>query len=427
MTSAPQKPAGASPTLENLRSLLIIRCIALLGQIGVLSYVLLVNRTTEDLLGMTASLIALAGLTAVSFWRSHQHWPVSDAEFLSQLLLDVLVWTALMYFTGGANNPFISYYIVPLVIAAAVLPWRYTWLVAVASLLAYSLLLYYYRPFPLFTPHAHMGHGNGNVHVLGMWFNFLFSAGLITYFVVRMAAQLRRQETRAVAQREQRLRSDQVMAVASLAAGTAHELGTPMATMTILVDEMLANEKLDQQTREDCYLLQQQLQHCKNTLGDLTRTAELNTGDQSRVIPLDEFVRDTVERWAVRRPGISYQMRALDDHHEAAIEADSTLGQAFENLLNNGADAGSDRVEVSYRSDGATARVEVRDWGHGIPADMLEDIGKPIVRASRSGLGIGLLISHATVERYGGRIELRNAEDRGAIATLFLPLSGAPA
>ena len=76
-----------------------------------------------------------------------------------------------------------------------------------ASLLAYSLLLYYYRPFPLFTPHAHMGHGDGaNVHILGMWFNFLFSAGLITYFVVRMASMLRQQEARAVAQREDRLR-----------------------------------------------------------------------------------------------------------------------------------------------------------------------------------------------------------------------------
>ncbi len=423
VTAITPQSKDASPTLENLRSLLIIRCIALLGQIGVLCYVLTVNRTTEDLLGMTAGLVLLAMLTAATFWRCLQPWPVSDAEFLAQLLLDVLIWTVLMYFTGGANNPFISYYIVPLVIAAAVLPWRHTWLVAVASLLAYSLLLYFYRPFPLFTPHAHMGHGNSNVHVLGMWFNFLFSAGLITYFVVRMAAQLRRQETRAIAQREQRLRTDQIMAVASLAAGTAHELGTPLATMTVLVDEMLANEKLDDQARLDCGLLQKQLLQCKNTLQDLTRTAELNTGDSSKTIALADFVSNTVERWAVRRPGMRYQVRAGDPTDSAQIVADSTLGQAFENLLNNAADAGSDRVEISYGNDGTAAKIEVRDWGSGIAAELLEDIGKPIIRASRSGLGIGLLLSHATVERYGGRIELRNAADGGAIATLFLPLT----
>ena len=419
--SSLQAPAH-SPTLENLRSLLIIRSIALLGQLCVLCYVLMVSRTTEDLLGMTAGLSLLALLTVASFWRCSKPWPVSDAEFLAQLLMDVLIWTVLMYFTGGANNPFISYYIVPLVIAAAVLPWRHTWLVAVSSLLAYSLLLYFFRPFPLFTPHAHVGHGNSNVHVLGMWFNFLFSAGLITYFVVRMASQLRLQEARSVAQREQRLRTDQIMAVASLAAGTAHELGTPLATMTVLLDEMLASEELDTQTRQDCELLKQQLQQCKSTLQDLAHTAELNTAGESEVGELGYFVTTTVARWAVRRPGISYRIEQADAASGAMIEYDSTLGQAFENLLNNAVDAGSAAVEITSDRVGNEAVIQVRDWGSGISPELLEDIGKPIIRASRSGLGIGLLLSHATVERYGGRVELRNAPDQGAIATLYLPL-----
>ncbi|KZX56792.1 hypothetical protein A3709_03135 [Halioglobus sp. HI00S01] len=421
MNTIVAKPA--SPSLENLRSLLIIRSIALLGQIGVLCYVLYSSRTTEDLWGMTASLAVLGLFTMATFWRSHQAWPVSDGEFLAQLLIDVGAWTVLMYFTGGANNPFISYYIVPLVISAAVLPWRHTWLVAVASLAAYSLLLYYYRPFPLFTPHAHMGHdSNANVHILGMWFNFLFSAGLITYFVVRMAAQLRQQEARAVAQREDQLRNDQIMAVASLAAGTAHELGTPMSTMTVLLDEMLADDELSGQAREDCELLQAQLQLCRNTLTDLTRTAELKTTTQSQPLPVDAFVAHSVDRWAVRRPNIQYQTRTLVAGKAPQIPFDPTLAQAFENLLNNAADAESERVEVSLSWDASNASIEVRDWGEGISPDLLKDIGKPIIRTSRNGLGIGLLLSHATVERYGGRVELRNAEDTGAIATLTLPL-----
>jgi two-component system, sensor histidine kinase RegB len=412
-----------SPTLENLRSLLIIRSIALLGQIGVLGYVLLKSRTTEDLLGMTVSLAGLATLTMVSLWRCGKGWPVSDGEFLLQLMLDVLIWTALMYFTGGANNPFVSYYIVPLVISAAVLPWRFTWLVAATSLGAYSLLLYYYRPFPLFTPHASMGHGSGtNIHILGMWFNFLFSAGLITYFVVRMAAQLRIQEARAIAQREQRLRSDQIMAVASLAAGTAHELGTPLSTMTVLVDEMLADESLSRQSREDCQLLQEKIHQCRETLNDLSRTAELNGTDEVSMAGLGHFASQTVKRWAVRRPSVSYQLTSLGKGPTPEIAQDPTLGQALENLLNNGADAGSEQIAVSYDWTASEARIEVRDWGSGINPQLLEDIGKPIIRASGSGLGIGLLISHATVERYGGRIELQNAPERGAIATMYLPL-----
>jgi two-component system sensor histidine kinase RegB len=273
-TLATKTPRAYSPSVDNLRNLLLIRGIALLGQTAVLGYVVASSRTSDSLTGVTASLVLMAAVTMASLWRTTRPWPVADREFLVQLIIDVLGWSALMYFTGGANNPFISYYVVPVVIAAAVLPWRHTWLVAGASVMAYSLLLYVHEPFPLFTPHEAMGHGDGaNVHILGMWFNFLFSVGLITFFVVRMAAILRRQEETVAAQREDRLRDDQIMAVAGLAAGTAHELGTPLSTMTVVVEELLARDTLDEDARADCELLRGQLLHSRSTLSGLSRTA----------------------------------------------------------------------------------------------------------------------------------------------------------
>lgn len=421
-TIVAKSPRAYSPSVDNLRNLLIIRSIALLGQTAVLAYVMLTSRTTADLLGVIISLSALALLTMASLLRTTRPWPVADNEFLAQLLIDVLGWTALMYFTGGANNPFISYYIVPLVIAAAVLPWRHTWLVAGASMLAYSLLLYIYQPFPLFTPHAAMGHGDGtNVHILGMWFNFLFSAGLITYFVVRMAAILRRQEDLAVTQREDRLRNDQIMAVASLAAGTAHELGTPLSTMTVLVDEMLDSQEQGTQMQEDCLLLKDQLTQCKSTLAELSRTAELSSVEQKQIQAVGDFARTVLEQWAVRRPGIRYSFDCPPD--SPAIEFDLTMSQALENLLNNAADTGSDKVEMAIASDVHTVHISVRDWGPGIAPQLMENLGKPIIHADRSGLGIGLMLSQATVERYGGHIELRNLKEGGVIATLSLPIA----
>jgi two-component system sensor histidine kinase RegB len=421
-TTQTRSPRAYSPSVDNLRNLLIIRSIALLGQTGVLIYVLLASRTTESLLGVTGSLAVLALLTMASLWRTTRPWPVADNEFLAQLFIDVLGWTALMYFTGGANNPFVSYYIVPLVIAAAVLPWRHTWLITGSSLLAYSLLLYFYVPFPLFTPHAAMGHGDSaNVHILGMWFNFLFSAGLITYFVVRMAAILRQQEAQAVVQREDRLRNDQIMAVASLAAGTAHELGTPLSTMTVLVDEMLQDDTLGAQARQDCELLREQVAQCKSTLTELSRTAELTSVEQTQRQAVCEFARQTVERWAVRRPGIIYAINC--GQGGPVIEFDLTMAQALENILNNAADAGSNKVEINVAWDLREVRISVRDWGSGIPAQLLEKLGKPIIHADKSGLGIGLMLSQATVARYGGRIEWRNVREGGTIATLILPLT----
>ena len=419
----PETPRTYSPSLENLRTLLLIRSLALLGQTAVLAYVLFVSDDAGELLGLALSLLVMAAITAASLWRTSRPWPVADREFLGQLLVDVLGWTALMYFSGGANNPFVSYYIVPLVIAAAVLPWRDTWLIAGSSLLAYSALLYFHLPFPVFSPHAAMGHGDGaSMHILGMWFNFLFSAGLITFFVVRMAATLRQQEVLAVARREDQLRDDQIMAVAALAAGTAHQLGTPLSTMTVLLDEMMEDDAMGGQTREDCKLLKSQIAHCKNTLSELSRTAELSSVHQTRSVTVGDFTRETLQRWAVQRPGVVYELECATG--SPMIEIDPTLPQALENLLNNAADTGSEKMSVTVSWDHAMARITIRDWGPGIPPAKLEQLGKPIIHADRSGLGIGLMLSQASVERHGGHIELRNHREGGAVATLALPIAG---
>jgi two-component system sensor histidine kinase RegB len=326
-----------------------------------------------------------------------------------------------MYFTGGANNPFVSYYIVPLVIAAAVLPWRYTWLIAGASILAYSLLLYVYVPFPMFTPHSGMHHGDSaNVHVLGMWFNFLFSAALITYFVVRMAAILRRQESEAVKQREDQLRNDQIMAVASLAAGTAHELGTPLGTMALLAEELLADDKLDPQARRDIELIASKVAQCKATLTALSRTAEIGSVQDTQREAAGDFARRVLKQWSVRRPGIRYQFNCADN--SPTMEFDPTMAQALENLLNNAADTGSADIAMTVDWDDSDVRIAIRDHGPGVPPRVMENLGKPVLHADRNGLGIGLMLTQATVERFGGRIALRNHPDGGAQATMILPI-----
>ena len=414
-----------SPSTDNLRNLLIIRSIALIGQAGVLAWVTLSGEPGARLWEVTLGLALLGTITMASLWRTMRPWPVADSEFLAQLLLDVLGWTVLMYFTGGANNPFISYYVVPLVVSAAVLPWRYTWLVAGASVLAYSLLLYVYVPFPLFSPHAGMVHDDAaNVHVLGMWFNFLFSAGLITYFVVRMAATLRRQEERVAEAREDRLRNDQIMAVAGLAAGTAHELGTPLSTMSLLVEELKADDALPDRLRDDCDLLAGQLAQCKETLARLSRTAELSSIDETRRQSAVEFARETLAQWSVRRPGTEYEF--VEQPQAPEIEVDPTLGQALENLLNNAADTGSRKIALNVDWQGNEVSISVRDWGPGIEPGIIEQLGKPILHAGRSGLGIGLMLSLAAVERAGGSVQLRNHPEGGALATMVLPCAGAP-
>ena len=125
---------------------------------------------------------------------------------------------------------------------------------------------------------------------------------------------------------------------------------------------------------------------------------------------------------AVRRPGVVCDVVVDPSGPGPELAYESTLSQAIENLLNNAADTGSQKIAVSVTWGPREASIGVRDWGAGILPELLEQIGKPIIHAGRSGLGIGLMLSQASVERHGGRIELRNLHEGGTLATLTLPL-----
>ena len=225
-----------SPQTRNLRRLVALRTIEVVGQIGVTAvaaYGLALALPTAFLFALSAGLVLVNMLV---WWRLNQPWPVTDAELMANLILDIGVLTALLYFAGGSTNPFVTLYLLPLSIAAAILPTRYTWTLVAITLACYSLLLFVYVPLPHETnslvwlltwlpassggEHAmHGGQADFGLHVLGMWFNFAVSASLIAWFVVRMAQSLRDRDRQLAHAREAALRNEQLIALGMLAAG----------------------------------------------------------------------------------------------------------------------------------------------------------------------------------------------------------------
>lgn len=378
------------------------------------------------LLGLfAASTVALA-VRATPLRRTATQ-PITPIEYFLQLLVDIALFSAVLYFSGGASNPFISYYLVPLSISAAILPWGYTWAIAGITLGCYTLLMMYNQPIAALSP---MDHGGGhepmasgasgaNLHIVGMWVNYLISTLVITFFVVKMANALRRQQQDLVNQREDELRDQQIMAVATLAAGTAHELGTPLATMSVLLKEMADTEDAD--NRHDIELLQDQVARCKNILQKLSTTAETHSHKQTQVIPTDKFLRQVIEHWQLLKPGIPFQMH-LPEAVGPCIAAESSLEQALINLLNNAARVTRQQllIEASWHSD--YVKIAIIDDGPGIPMEIAEQLGKPFVTTKGGGMGLGLFLTHASIERIGGRITLYNRDHGGACAEVILPI-----
>lgn len=407
---------------SNLQRLLGIRVIVFLCQLLVLAANLLFLKLPLPYLQMALIMLAFMAVNALLFYRLHLSWPVTETEFLLHLLMDVAGLSLLIYFTGGASNPFVSYLLVPVMIAAVTLPGLFTWLVALIALAAYTLLLFIFVPLPDLLPASHDMEGMStgfNLHVLGMWVNFLVSAGLIIWFVVRMAAEMRRQQSQISALRETTLRNEQILAIATQAAGTAHELGTPLSTMAVILRDMEL-DKASSQHSDDIIVLQQQVDFCRSILQRLVGQAD--RGQVRQDSHVDAFLDGVLDRWQLLRPEVQLEViRANGERHCVLDDADG-LQQAIINLLNNAADAGGGKVSMCSEISTDSWRLSLTDRGPGITAETRQKLGLQVVSTKQSGMGVGFMLSHATLERCGGSVSMDDAPGGGTVTRIVLPV-----
>jgi len=413
-------PAGRTkqdthPTRQNLLRLCQIRSIVVVGLLAVTSWFHFFGDFTFPSLPVYLVLSVQGLINMAILLRLRSDTPVSEKAFFGNLLMDVLFLTALLYFTGGSTNPIVSYYLLPLIISAAILKPAHTWFIAFLSIGFYTLLLFYYQPLALFTP-SHHG-GMTNAHLVGMWINFGFSALLISWFVVRMASALR-ERSRLVAQsREEGLRNEQIIGVASIAAGTAHELRTPLATMAVTVDEIAFEYP---QLREETAILTQQIARCEEVLNRLVSTSSEDS--RTVVTEVGTLVGKLLDEWQLSRPEVV--LRTDIPAHESALEIryDKSLQHALTSLLNNAADASPEYVSLAVWSEPGWLTIVIDDRGPGIPADIAASLGKKSVSRKRGGLGLGVLLGQASIERLGGAVRLTEKAGPGTRLEVRLPL-----
>ncbi len=414
-------PLAASQ--QNLRRLLLIRIIVFACQLIALLYAYAVLDLS---LNYTLILCTMLGFVLINFavlLRLRRAWQITDLEFLVHLLMDIAGLSILLYLSGGASNPFVSYFLVPITIAAAILPWTYTCTVLALCIVAYSLLLFFYQPLPAVMS-MDMGENSmlPGLHIMGMWFNFLVSAVLITYFVVKMAATVRDQQSKLTRYRENNLRDEQILAVATQAAGTAHELGTPLNTMAILVKEMANEQAGNPLLKKQLGIIEQQIQRCKSSLRELVNQADFREAGKAKTIAIHDFINLLLGQWQLIRPELKLTLEMPESDASPDIRADSTLQQALINILNNAADASPHGIEVRVGWDELTWSMKVRDFGEGITAEFSEQLGSSIITTKEEGMGVGLVLSQASINRLKGTVKLYPHAEQGAVTEISLPL-----
>ncbi len=403
----------------NLRRIFILRSIAIICALAAITIASQVLEMTLPLLPLLV-IVAIHGvINIMTLLRMRQPRPVSSWEFFVQLVLDTLILCALLYFSGGSTNPFVSLFLLPLVIVASILPQRFTWAMAVLTVGCYSLLIYFYQPLP----HAHIKHGvDFDLHVTGMWFGFLLSTGLIVFFVVRMANSLRERDEILTEAREQTLRDQHLVALGTLATGAAHELGTPLATMAVLASELKREHADDADVIEKAQMLRSQLDRCKNILSDITASAGQARPEGGKQLAIDDYLSHVVELMRTSRPDAKIACHLNGAKPPPQILADKTLSQALLNILNNAADASIDNIEIEGRWNSEQLTVTIRDKGEGLSPAVQAAAGTPFFTTKPNGQGLGLYLTRAVIDRFGGKVELLNHENGGAQTIIKLPL-----
>lgn len=357
-------------------------------------------------LGLLLGLHTLLNLAA---WVRLRHGGATLAELAIHLATDAALIGALVYLTGGFANPFISLLLVPLILAAVTLPTRYAWLMAFWVGALYTLLMDHYRPLALeVSPQAAV-----DMHLLGMWLNFLLTAALVAAFAGRLAAALRQRDLELAEAREAYLRDEQLFALGVQAAAAAHDLATPLASLRLTLDDLRQDYAGDDELAAPLNLLTEQSARMQQVLARLGDAARTRTSAAAPRMDSRRWLAQTVEHWGLLRadtrvhlqPGHSLPERA----HPPALES------VLMTLLNNAAEVSPQHIRVSVEPEADELVFRVSDRGPGLASEL-----------KKTGWGVGLELARAALQRLGGRLELIDQPDGGVEALVYLPPETSP-
>ena len=402
---------------RNLRGIVLLRTLTVAGQTAAVLIAAGVLGWHLPVAAVTLTIALLAGWNLVTLAYARRGWRPGEAGFFIQLLADVLQLTALLHLTGGAANPFTWFLLLPLTIAATTLGPRATWLMAAVTVACYGTLMLFHEPMAT-------GHGvhDFGLHVVGMWVGFMVSAVLIATFVSGMARNLSLRELALCRAREQALRDEQVVTLGTLAAGTAHELGTPLATILTVAGEVQraypAEHHPDLAAQME--LVREQVERSRKALATVTAGAMPAGAD---AVPVRRYLEEVVKAWRRDRPGVPIDTAWEGSADGPPVVAGHTLTQALHNLLNNAADASPERVGLTARWSGGTVTIAIDDDGPGLDGDSAASAMATHRSTKAHGLGLGLLLTHSVIARLGGSTAIRSRPEGGTVVTVKLPVA----
>jgi two-component system sensor histidine kinase RegB len=420
MTGIQRSPDLQQSQRLRLNTLIRLRWLAIVGQsvaVIVVAYGLHFPMPVSLCFALIACSAWLNLVLAFRYPAAHRLTPLAAMGILT---FDSLQLAGLLFMTGGLTNPFSLLMTVPVVISATSLPLRLTAALGLLVMASATLLAFVHWPLPWYDgaeiamPFIYVG---------GIWMAVLSSIAFTGIYAFRVAQEARLlanalAATELVLQREQHL-----SALDGLAAAAAHELGTPLATITLVAKEMEKALGKDERYREDVTLLRSQSERCREILKRLTSLSSEGEAHLAR-LPLTSLVEEVIAPH--RDFGIAIRLSPGEcAGPEPVGRRNPGVIYGIGNLVENAVDFARESVTVGWSWNDETVKLSITDDGPGFPAEIIDRIGEPYMSTRQGaepggGLGLGLFIAKTLLERSGATIGFSNSADPGLGAVIAI-------
>lgn len=416
--------SGEAAAHQNMLQLIQLRWIAVVGQITTIAFVALVLDIKLPLLEMALVISCLVSLNLFSLLRPRPGNRVRNGDLMAGLLLDVAALTALLYFSGGATNPFVFLYLLQVTLGAVLLEAWSTWTLVGVTSVCFAGLTQFYVPLELPEPSAD---ALFQLHIIGMLICFVLDVALLVIFMTRINANLRRRDAHLADLRQRASEEDHIVRMGLLASGAAHELGTPLSTLSVILGDWrrMPVFRDDPELSQEIADMEAEVKRCKSIVTGILLSAGEARGESPVMTTVQGFLDELIEEWRGTRPATSLYY-SLDGSPDlgATIVSDSALKQVICNVLDNALEASPRWVSVSGACHDGMLTLTVRDRGPGFATEMLAQLGKPYQSSKgRPGGGLGLFLVVNVMRKLGGHVTARNANDGGAVVQMQIPLS----
>ena len=407
---------------KNLFLLVQLRWLAVVGQIVTILIVHLQMGIRLPLLPMAAVVLVLIALNIASLIHIRRNSAVSNTQLFLELLIDVWALTLQLYLSGGASNPFISLYLLQVALGAGLLEAWSAWALVLVATAGFTWLTGTYRPLPL--PHAHEGE-LFRLHIQGMFVCFVLAASLLVPFLTQINRNLRARDAYLAELRQRSMEEAHIVRMGLLASGAAHELGTPLATLSVILNDWRRMPSLmsDPDLSEEEAEMQNQIDRCKAIVSGILLSSGEARGEGTVRTTVKGFLDDLVQDWLSSRSPGRFEYDNTVGPQERMI-ADIALQQVLFNVLDNALEASPDWIGVAALRQGDNLVVAINDAGPGFDPAILEELGKPYRSTKkRPGSGLGLFLVVNVLRKLGGTVSAKNRAGGGATVTLTLPLA----